>query len=200
VLNAERLDTDRAMLLVIDVQEKLLPLIDGWQPMLEAMRLLVRGTGLFEVPVLASEQYPKGIGRTVGELATELGRVQSDVETKTAFSVCGDKALRVRIREMDRDQIIVCGIEAHVCVQQTTLDLLVQDYQVFVCADAIGSRRKLDYEMAVARMRQAGAAVTTVESVLFDLCVRCDAPKFKRMIELIKSRDAKPHAPEHADT
>ena len=186
MLNAMRLDVDRAMLLVIDFQEKLLPFIDGRERMLESALLLIRGVSIFELPVLVTEQYPKGIGATDATLAAELKRVGATVSEKMPFSSCGDEAVRAKMRDMDGGQIIVCGIEAHVCVQQTTLDLLSMDHQVHVCADAIGSRSRMDYSIALDRMRQAGAVITTVESVLFELCGECGTPRFKTMIELIK--------------
>ncbi len=187
MLNAIRLDVDRAMLLVIDIQEKLLPLIEGGDRVVEATRRLIRGARLFELPVLVTEQYPQGIGSTVATLSEELGRAGAQTLHKTAFSCCGDEGIRAKIRKIDREQIIVCGIETHVCVQQTALDLVTMDYQVFVCADAVGSRRPADYEIALHRLRQVGAAVTTVESVLFELCQKCGTPRFKAMLELIKA-------------
>ena len=91
---------------------------------------------------------------------------------------------------MDRPQVILMGIEAHVCVQQTALDLCAMDYHVFVCADAVGSGRRLDFKCALHRMRQAGAFITTVESVLFELCRRCDTRDFKKMLDIIKTAPA----------
>ncbi len=188
MLNAMRLDADRAMLLVVDVQEKLLPLITDRERVVQAARLLVRGTGLFELPVLVTEQYPQGVGPTDATLSAELEKVHADRLHKMVFSVCHDEAMRDRLRRIDREQIILCGIEAHVCIQQTTLDLVTMDYQVFVCGDAVGSRWQMDYEIALERMRQMGATVTTVESVLFELCRECGTERFKAMLELIKAR------------
>ena len=95
--------------------------------------------------------------------------------------------MRDALIKLDRNQVIVVGIEAHVCVQQTALDLLSRDYDVFVCADAVGSRGSVDYEMSLGRMRQEGAYVTTVESVLFELCDESGTTRFKELIEVIKS-------------
>ncbi|MEE9296453.1 MAG: hydrolase [Phycisphaerae bacterium] len=192
MMNATRLDPDRAALLVIDMQAKLLGLIEDRNRIVEASGMLIGGAGLFELPVLVTEQYPQGIGPTDSELSAELKRVGAEVLCKTTFSACGDQAVRVRLREIDREQIILCGIETHVCVQQTAMDLLTMDYQVFVCADAVGSRGHLDYDTALHRMRRAGAAVTTVEAVLFELCQECGTPRFKAMLEIIKSRGRLP--------
>ncbi|MFQ5490167.1 MAG: hydrolase [Phycisphaerae bacterium] len=187
MLNALRLDADRAMLLVIDVQEKLVPLIDAHDEVVASIGQLLRGVRVFELPVLATEQYPKGIGSTIEPVAKLLGEVGAAVLSKATFSCCGDEPFREALRRMDRPEVILCGIEAHVCVQQTALDLLSMDYQVFVCADAVGSRRGLDLDLGLARVQQAGAAVTTVEAVLFELCERCDSPRFKQLLEIIKS-------------
>jgi len=175
------------MLLVIDFQEKLLPFIADRAYVLDAARLLVRGAAVFNLPVLVTEQYPKGLGRTDPDLTRELHRTGAALFEKMTFSSCGDDAVRDRLREIDRDQVIVCGIETHVCVQQTTLDLLSMDYYVAVCADAVASRRRTDYAVALDRLRHAGAIVTTVESALFELCVECGTPRFKSLIELIKA-------------
>lgn len=187
MLNALRLDADRAMVLVIDVQEKLLPLIEDHVEVLAAVGHLLRGVGIFKLPVLATEQYPQGIGSTVEPVAGLLSALEAPVLNKSTFSCCGDEPFREALRQVDRPQVILCGIEGHVCVLQTTLDLLAMDYQVFVCADAVGSRRGLDLDLGLSRMQQFGAAVTTVEAVLFELCERCDSPAFKQLLEIIKS-------------
>ncbi len=186
MLNAARVAADQAMVLVIDVQAKLLPLIEDHQEVSAGVQRLLHGAAIFETPVLATEQYPSGIGSTVGPVAKLLAELDATVLAKSTFSCCGDEQVRQALRTVDRPQVLVCGIEAHVCVQQTVLDLLSLDYQVFVCADAVGSRRGLDLDLGLARMQQAGAVVTTVESVLFELCEACDSPRFKRLLELVK--------------
>ena len=187
MINATRLDQDRTVLLVIDMQEKLLGLFENRERIIEASRMLVGGAGVFDIPVLVTEQYPRGLGPTDDELNSVLQRVGAESSNKTAFSACGDTDFRTRLREVDREQIVLCGIETHICVQQTALDLLTQDYQVSVCADAVGSRRQLDHDTALHRMRLAGASVTTVEAVLFELCLDCTSPRFKPLLEIIKS-------------
>ena len=187
MLNALRLDADRAMVLVIDVQEKLVPLVEDHNQVVAAIGQLLRGVGIFKLPVLATEQYPEGIGSTVEPVAGLLGALDAPVLSKSTFSCCGDGPFSEALRRVDRPQVIVCGIEGHVCVLQTTLDLLAMDYEVFVCADAVGSRRGLDLDLGLSRMQQVGAAVTTVEAVLFELCERCDGPAFKQLLDIIKS-------------
>ncbi len=194
MINPIRLDPQRSLLLVIDIQEKLLPLIDEQDRLVHATRMLISGAEVFDLPILVTEQYPEGIGPTVAALADDLRRVKAEVLPKKSFSAWGEESVIARLRELDREQIIVCGIETHVCIQQTTMDLLTLDYQVFVCADAVGSRRQLDYDTALHRMRSLGAAVTTVESVLFELCERCDSPRFKQLLEIIKAGGRPPAA------
>lgn len=186
MLRANRLDADRTLLLLIDVQEKLLPLIDRHESVVNATRKLLAGLAPFGVPVLVTEQYSKGLGTTVAAVRQVLPASASFVE-KPTFSACGTASVREAIDRLDPTKIIVVGIEAHVCVLQTALDLRVIDYDVFVCADAVGSRGRVDYDVALDRMRQEGVMVTTVESALFEICERCDTTEFKQMIDVIKS-------------
>lgn len=187
MLRANQLDVDRAFVLVIDLQEKLLPLIAHHERIVEAARKLLEGMRTFNLPVLATEQYPKGLGRTHAPVRVFLRAHNAPTLEKPTFSACGEPAVREAILAIDRPQVVVIGIEAHVCVQQTVLDLVTMDYDVFVCADGIGSRRHLDYDLALHRMQQDGAFVTTVEAVLFELCNRCDTKQFKAMLEVIKA-------------
>jgi len=186
VLRPDQLDFERAMVLVIDVQEKLLPSIVGGERVIAAGRKLLEGAGVFELPVLATEQYPKGLGPTHATIRASLAQSRAKVLEKPTFSAWADAAVREALLALDRPQIIVMGIETHVCVQQSALDLRSRDYDVFVCADAAGSRGSVDHEVALDRMRQAAVCVTTVESVLFELCRRCDTARFKAMLEIIK--------------
>ena len=183
---ANQLVPESACVVVIDLQEKLLPLIGGHERIVRAGRKLLEGTRVFGVPVVATEQYPKGIGATVAPIRRCLDAVAAPVVEKVTFSAWAEPACREAIRAVDRPQIVLIGIETHVCVQQTVLDLVSRDYDVYVCADAVGSRGRVDYERSLERMRQEGAWVTTVEGVLFELCNRCDTDRFKAMLNVIK--------------
>jgi len=187
IVRANQLDVDRAFVLVIDVQAKLLPAIRRHQRVVAAAVKLLNGARVFELPVIATEQYPKGLGATEASIRQCLSNVRASVLEKSTFSAWTEPAVREAVIALDRSQIILVGIEAHVCVQQTALDLVSRDYDVYVCADAIGSRGKVDYERSLERIRQEGAWVTTVESVLFECCHRCDTERFKAMIEVIKA-------------
>lgn len=190
MVRIDQLDVDRAFVLIIDLQEKLLPLIADGSSILNAARFLLAGCRVFGLPVLATEQYPQGLGPTDANVSEALKSCGALIVEKPTFSACAEPAFRARLDSVDRPQVIVGGIETHVCVQQTALDLRTAEYDVFVCADAVGARAALDHETALARMRRAGVVVTTVESVLFELCNRCDTPTFKKLLEVIKSRQS----------
>ncbi len=170
------LSRDRAALVVIDVQEGFRP-YESFEAVAESCAKLLAGARILELPALVSEQYPKGLGHSAPELEIES---EKTIE-KTVFSA-------VRADGFDlggRDQAIVCGIEAHVCVSQTVHDLLAEGIEVHVPADAVGSRHTLDYERSLERLERAGAVVTTVESALFELLERAGTPEFKSVQRLI---------------
>lgn len=174
-------------LLIIDMQDRLLPSIDGCGAITEAAGLLVRASAVFGLPALVTEQYPKGIGHTVDVLAEPLDALGAQRLAKTTFSCCGDATVMQQLHALDRTQIVVAGVEAHVCVLQSVLDLQGRGFAVSVCADAVGSRRPADYTAALERLRHCGVSVTTVESALFELCKECGTAEFKSMIDLIKA-------------
>lgn len=174
---------DTSVLLVVDIQERLLPAIHEGEMVLQAAGRMAAAAGALDVPALLTEQYPKGIGPTCTPLRGHLGDCPP-IE-KLRFSACVQEVAE-RLREVDRQKVIVVGIEAHVCVQQTVLDLLRLGYAPYVCADATGSRRPLDRDTAIARMRQAGAIVTTTESVIFELMGEAGTDTFKKVLSIIK--------------
>ncbi len=168
--------------LMIDVQGKLISLIDGYQRIVWNIRRLIDGAKLLGLPVLATEQYPQGLGPTTPELAQRLDRVLD----KTAFS-CGQCAgLCDELRATNRRKWLICGIEAHICVQQTVLDLLAEGFLIYVAADAVGSRFKFDNEIALRRMESSGATMTTTEAALFEWCENSKAPQFKQISQLVR--------------
>ncbi|MFH1726184.1 MAG: hydrolase [Elusimicrobiota bacterium] len=178
---------DQTLLVVIDIQEKLLGVYDPAvreRVVSEASRL-VSGARVLGLPLVITEQYPKGIGPTHGAVRQAAGESFAPIE-KSAFSCCGEKRFLEAVEATGRKQALVCGIEAHVCVQQTALDLLARDYQVYLCRDAVGSRKAEDYETALSRMRAEGAVVTTVESALFELLEACTDKRFKDILKIVK--------------
>jgi nicotinamidase-related amidase len=166
----------RATLIVVDVQEgfRAYPVFAA---VASACAKLLEGARILELPSLVSEQYPKGLGHS----APELGVLDEPVIEKTVFS-----AMRADGFDLaGREQAIVCGIEAHVCVSQTVHDLLDRGLEVHVPADAVGSRHRIDYERGLERMERAGAVVGTVEASLFELLERAGTPEFKAVQKLI---------------
>lgn len=179
-------DTDTG-LLVVDVQQKLISLIDGHARIVWNIRRLIDAAKLLGLPVLATEQYPQGLGPTTGELLPLLNRVFE----KSAFSCGGCAQLCQELRSLGPRKWLVCGIEAHVCVQQSVLDLLAEGFCIYVAADAIGSRYRIDYEMALRRMETSGATLTSVESALFEWCQDSKSPKFKQISQLVRETEPK---------
>jgi nicotinamidase-related amidase len=170
------LERDRTALVLIDVQEGFRP-YDAFAGVAAGCGKLVEAARVLGVPIVATEQYPKGLGHT----APEVGLDGEAAIEKTVFSA-------VRADGFDlggRDQAVVCGIEAHVCVSQTVHDLLDQGVEVHVPADAVGSRHPVDYERALPRLEKAGAVVTTIEAALLELCERAGTPEFKAVQKVI---------------
>jgi nicotinamidase-related amidase len=171
------LERDRTALVVIDVQEGFRP-YETFAAVAAACHRLVEGARVLGVPIVATEQYPKGLGHT----APEVGLDGEPRIEKSVFSACRADGFDLGGRE----QAVVCGIEAHVCVSQTVHDLLDRGVEVHVPADAVGSRHTIDYERVLPRLERAGAVVTTVEAALLELCERAGTPEFKEVQALIK--------------
>lgn len=178
----ELMSRDDTALLVVDVQEKLIRLIPDHARIIWNTRRLIDAARALGVPVAATEQYPQGLGGTVSELAALL-EAPAD---KVAFScgACGPLFADWRGRGIYR--VLVCGIESHVCVQQTTLDLLADGYRVYVAVDALGSRFAIDHEIALRRMETSGATLTTTEAAMFEWCERSGTPEFKEISRLVR--------------
>lgn len=172
-----------SQLLLIDLQERLVPVIAGLDALIARCRLLAQGAQLLDVPIHATEQYPKGLGTTVSEIA----EFAPQRPAKVRFS--GTDCLGWSAPSPDdRFQIVVAGIETHVCVQQTVLDLLSLGYQVQVPVDAVSSRHELDKSVALRRMEMSGATITTTEAVLFEWCEEAGTPEFKAISKLVTGR------------
>jgi nicotinamidase-related amidase len=183
-IQAEPLQRTRAGLVVIDLQERLLPAIFESERVLGNAVRLIRGASILKVPVFATEQYSKGLGATVPAVAAVLGR--SAPFEKTTFSACEAAGFRDALKERQIAQVILCGIEAHVCVTLTCLDLLRAGFWVYVVADAVSSRTAENKVAGLERMRGAGAVVGSTEMALFELVGRADASEFKEVLALVK--------------
>ncbi len=178
----------RSQLLVIDVQENLAPHVAEQDAVVANCTRLVRYARHLGVPVTLTEHYPKGLGPTVASLVEAAGNDSPRLE-KNAFSSWKDTAIRARIEGLareGRDQIVIAGMEAHVCVGQTALDLLGPMRAVFLVADAVGSRQTMARDLAIARLRDAGAIIVSQEMIAFEWLERGDVAEAKAIITLVK--------------
>jgi nicotinamidase-related amidase len=169
-------------LVVVDIQEKLVGAIAGSARIVRNTRRLIDAAKLLGLGVVATEQYPEGLGRTVAELAERLGPAAS----KLTFSCRGCPELFADLRGRGVSKLLVAGIEAHVCVQQTVLDLLADGWRMYVAVDAVGSRFEIDYQTALRRMESAGATLTTTEAAMFEWCQAAGTPEFKQISRWVR--------------
>lgn len=171
------IDARDSTLLVVDVQGKLVPAIAGWQDLLDQVVWLIRVARKLDVPVLACEQYPQGLGPTHLAVAAELpeGCIASKLHFSAVAGGCHGLA------QAATGQYVVCGMESHVCVLQTVIELLASGKQVFVVEEAVGSRRGSDKALALARMGEAGASIVSREMVAFEWLRRADAAMFREI-------------------
>jgi nicotinamidase-related amidase len=173
-----------AGLLIIDVQEKLMPFIRDAAALTRNIGFLIDAARILKIPVQATEQYPRGLGATVAELAGRL----PERPDKVAFSCCVIPSVVESFRRGGRSKIVLAGIETHVCVLHTALDLLALDFRVYIVADAVSNRYAVDHEYALRRMEQAGAILTTAETVVFEWTGAAGTPTFKEISRLVQER------------
>lgn len=178
----ELMSVNDTALLVVDVQEKLMGAIPDADRIVWNIGRLIDGAKFLGLRVVATEQNPKGLGPTVRELAQRLGPLPS----KMAFSCGGCPGLFDELEAQGIDKILLCGIECHVCIQQTALDLLAAGWRVYVAIDAVSSRFERDYRVALGRMDSAGAVLTTTEAALFEWCQEAGTPQFKQISQLVR--------------
>ena len=171
-------------LLIIDIQERINAVMKFRDRVVKNTVKLINGFKILEVPIFITEQYRKGLGTTEKPILDALS--QPGIIEKVNFSCCAALTLMEELKAEQVQQVVVCGIETHVCVLQTCLDLLAEGFQVHLIIDAISSRRKLDHEAAIDRMEQAGVILSTTESALFELLERAGTPEFKLISQLIK--------------
>lgn len=179
-----RLDVKTTALLVVDIQEKLLPVMHNAEAVVSQTARLLDGAAVLDLPVIVTEQYRKGLGVTVPELSEKLLRARS-IHEKLMFSALIEPVAR-ELASLGARQVLVCGIEAHVCIMQTCLDLAREGFLPFVVTDAIGSRRESDHHAALQRLIQAGVIPTTVESALLEMVHEGGTDTFKRMLPVIR--------------
>jgi nicotinamidase-related amidase len=180
-----RLDRKNAVLVVIDVQERLVPAIEpeALARTLKYTKALVGAAKEMGIPVIGTEQYPKGLGPMVKEIAEQL---PAPSLPKVTFSCGADDGFAKALAATGRRQVIVSGMESHVCVFQTVRDLVAGGYEVHLCADAVASRTELHRQTGIELAREAGAIVTTAETAIFDLLHQAGTPEFKKVSPLVK--------------
>ena len=178
------LDRQRSALAIIDMQEAFRPVINDFADVARRIAVLAEGCQILEVPIVVTEQYPKGLGHTVGEIT---GKANSPAIQKLSFSACGVQEFDTQLRERHIEQVAICGIETHICVSQTAHDLLARGYQVHVISDATAARLSFNRDTALQRLEKAGAIMSSVEAALFELCAEAGTPEFKAIQKLVTS-------------
>ncbi|MDA1229789.1 MAG: isochorismatase family protein [Planctomycetota bacterium] len=178
------LSAEHSLLVVIDVQERLLPAIRDSLALAASIRFLMDAAAILQVSAIVTEQYSKGLGPTVELLRNHAATIKS-IE-KIRFSAANELLKTGAMRK----QIVIAGIEAHICVQQTALELHDQGIQVFVAADCVGSRHADDFHFAIERMSNAGIIVTSAEAIAFEWCQQAGSDSFKALSRLVRDRDA----------
>lgn len=178
------LSPEQTALVLLDVQGKLAQLMHEREALFANLQRLIQGVRVLGLPVFWLEQYPQGLGPTVPEVARLLTDLQPMV--KVSFSACGCGAFRQRLEASGRHQVLLAGIEAHVCVYQTAVDLLAAGYTVEVVGDAVSARTAANRQLGLERMGAAGARRTGVEMALFELLRTAEAPAFKEIARLVK--------------
>jgi nicotinamidase-related amidase len=176
--------SSESCLLVVDIQNRLLPAVFMPEQVVANTRILIQAANRIGVPVLASEQYPQGLGETVSEVAAVLP--PACLVEKVSFSCMGDEGFADRFHALGRNQAILAGIEAHVCVLQTAEHLLERGTNVFIVGDAVSSRSRTNHAAALDRLQAAGARVVTTEMVVFEWLGRAGTPEFKDLSLLVR--------------
>jgi len=177
------LTVDSTVVVVVDVQVKLAHVMPDRDAVIDGVSRLVRGSAALNVPVVWTEQYPDGLGPTVPELA---GLIAGEPVVKRSFSCCGEPSFTEAMDRVGRRQVLLAGMETHVCVYQTAVDLLAGGCEVQVVSDAVCSRTAENRGVGLARMVAAGASITSVETALFELLKVAEGPAFKAILQIVK--------------
>jgi nicotinamidase-related amidase len=180
-----KLSRESAALAVVDMQEAFRSVISDFGAVASRIATAVEGARLLEVPVIVTEQYPKGLKHTAEEIIARLPAELTPVE-KSCFSSCGAEDFLSQLISRNVKQVLVCGIEAHICVMQTSLDLLEKGFEVYLLVDCVTSRNPENKQIALARLSQAGAIPSTLEMALFEMMRTADSPQFKAIQKLVK--------------
>ena len=175
---------ENTVLIVVDVQEKLAHVMSEKRVLLENLEKIIKGAQILGIPILLTEQNPEGLGPTIPEIARLLPNIQP--VRKLSFSCCGSNRFMQALKALSRKQVLIAGIETHVCVYQTAVDLLNLEYEVQVVADAVSSKTVENRQIGLAKIRDAGAALTSMETALFELLKVAEGTKFKEILKIVK--------------
>jgi nicotinamidase-related amidase len=179
------LNPESALLLIVDIQEKFAAALTEFDRIVDRTGILIQACSKLNVPILVSEQYPKGLGHTAGALK-KLLPLNTPIFEKSAFGCGQDPDIYAYLSSLTRKQVMVCGLESHVCINQTVHHLLSHHYQTHLIQDAITSRHPRDHQTAIAKMQQSGAIPSSVEMALFELLGSAQHPCFKQVQALVK--------------
>lgn len=177
------LKRENTVLVFIDVQGRLAEIVDGAEALYKSLRRLLEGMKILEIPVIATEQTPDNLGKTRGEFRSLFSNLPV---VKSTFSCCGERVFLEVLEKTNRRQVILCGIETHICVYQTAMDLLAAGYQVHVVIDAVSSRDPANKALALRRMENEGVKITGTEMLLFELLGDAKVPQFKSVLQIVK--------------
>ena len=178
------LNKEDAILVVIDIQGRLATLMQRRESLFENTIRMIRGAKVLGIPIIWTEQLPDKLGETAPEIKTALEGLKPLV--KKAFSCCGDSEFMTRIGKLERKQVLLTGIETHICVYQTAIDLLKSGYEVHLVRDAVSSRIESNYQLGLERIKDAGAVLTSVEMSLFEMLRVAEGDQFKQIVQIVK--------------
>ncbi|MDR2441739.1 MAG: hydrolase [Planctomycetaceae bacterium] len=181
------LSSENSLLFVVDIQERLMPVINKGDTVIFNTRRLLNSAQLLEIPVLVSEQYPKGLGATAAEIVPAIPKT-TPVIAKKSFSVCAVEEIQRELEKYPVSKIILCGVETHVCILQSAFDFLAMGKEVVLIVDAVGSRFSIDNEIAIRRLESSGVTLATAESVIFEWCGTSEHPQFKTISRIAKEK------------
>jgi len=179
------LEPEDSLLLIIDLQEKFKPVIEKWDEIVSNTAKLIYTFRILDLPIIITEQYPEGLGSSVAEIKNALGDEYKPIK-KVEFDALSNPRIMLKVEEKDRKNLVITGIEAHVCILQTSLSALQRGYRVHLPWDAISARKESDIELAMRRLEQAGALTASTEMIIFQLLKSSKNPKFKEVQSVVK--------------
>ncbi len=177
------LNRENTVIMIIDIQERLVPVMKYKDEIIANTKIIIEASNIMDIPIIYTEQYPKGLGHTVEELGEQLDKGKRF--EKTSFSAINEE-VKSYLESLGRKKIIVLGMETHVCVYQTVRDLILNGYEVFVANDGVASRTKNNYSNGLELMKNMGAVIVNTETIVFDLLKTAGTPEFKTISKLIK--------------